>query len=675
MRLYNERLSNIIEYIIKKALQKGILLNSEEFKENLNKSLKNTDLTKPLFKKKDTKYGYTLDDYNTSKEDLNQDFNIFFNTIIELYKQLQENIDKYTSLKINKEKIIKEMEKELEEVIFQFAPNEYLNQFKEEFLNNNYIENTNNILINLINHEVLLNRSIIVKHPILASNISYDIDEPSYTCSKFEDGKPIKIVINKEKQYTTYCKIIIDLKESVYISSIDLSFSFIKPCSIEIETDNYLVFEEDIVKNKTIEINGFCRTITINFEKKEADKVILDSNSKILYQYIFCIDKIDIYKNRYVSKGTLETSLISLPENTESFKFDAEDYIPNNTKIEYFYRTNKDNNWTPLKKDIIYDISAFNKNNIYKTNNCISNEYEEEIKRNNLYIIKDFKNQISNNRTIYKGNNTWKQEIYKITQEEFNENTFLQDIALYSPWQTSYQDATERFGQLLSNSNIWINDNQSLDNYYYTQKILDMFYLEHQYIDDSPSNLVVKWSINVYLEESISDTYDIIKNNIKNAYVYINGVLSNTKYIFNKGWNKIEIYVYYEPALKNTKEEITKEDISEDNIQTKTLIIPFPQSVYKYILMDNKPLKEVDYQYLRFSKDIDKENEYAVLNKTIDNNNYQYILTANNDKNMDYLIEYKTIITNEQTIQLKAVLSSIDQLYTPKLYSYQLIYK
>lgn len=647
MRLYNERLNAIIDYVIKKALQQGILLTSEEFKEKLNQAIKGLNLAKPFFKKKDVRYRYTLDDYNQSKEYLKNDFDVFFKTIKDLYKQLQENIDKYESLKVSKEKIINDMDNSLQETIFKYAPNEYLNSYKETFINNNNIKDSENILINLINHEISLNRSIVSKYNLTKDNVSVEVDEPLYTVSEYTEGKPYKVTITKQKQSSTYCKIIIDLKESTYVSSMNLRFSFIKPASIEIDTDAFTIYESTITSNKTIEVNGFCKTITISFLKKEADKIGIDDKKNNTYQYIYCIDNIEILNNNYVAKGYLESKAIDLPEGIESFKFSAEDFIPNNTKIDYYYKTNPDENWAPLRKNMAYDLLNNHDVNT-SSDNYIIEPNQEDVARNQLYIIKDITGPISSCK-IYKGNNTWQQDLYSINKEKFDEETFLQDIAKIDPVNTEYVDATERFGLLLSNETI---DENPL--------------WQNKKNDDALNTFVIKWSIYTYAEESISDKYDIIQSNLNTDnkyYVYINGVLCNEKYIFNKGWNYIEVYA---PISISTTEE---------NPVKRTFIIPFPQTGFKYILLNNTSMNEVDYQYLRFSRDIDVATEYSILNKTADDVSHNYIMVADEDPTSNYLIEYNTSNAVENKLYIKADLGTIDSLYTPKLYSYQIVYK
>lgn len=644
MILYNSRLEQIINDIVAYGLKHGVLLDSNEFKELLTQQLQNSDLDKPNFSFQLQDDSYTLSQYNQTKELLESDFKVLFEAIVFIYKKLRENIEKYKSLKIHRENQIEKLNKSLHEIIAQYMPGDAYASFEDPLVSSDYIDQQSSVVLDCAKREITLVKNIQSSVPLKKPRVFY-MAKGSVTeveiLKQFEQSTgSLFAYVDLPKQQRLRITIEYEFEKPEFIGTLDLGLSYLKTQSISIEIDNYEFISEDVISKKTIEVNNYVQKLAIAFDRTEADQ-----RQGEMYRYFCGIDYLTNTVFHYTNAGSITTKAINLKANTEAFSVNVDQFVPEQTGIEYSYSFDNKywNRLTPNEKYFVANTTqkkekCHNTNVLYKGKNFGIAP---------LYILKDDAANMHEHyfTRIYRYYNQWHVTNYQIMRDEnliqsFSPSKLMQSI--------EKGDAVECKESIECEQNIAYDVSSKLGEIHLTSVLDPHFAL------DQPIICKLATYIEVSQTESLTFTLQNLPVGVK-CYTFINGkeLKKNLEYLVRQGWNLVEVYLVFATEASRVPET-----------WDRFIYLGLPdKSLLTNIMGDRQALQERSIESMRFSNKIDRSIAYAIDDGVI--------VIANNNPNICYHIVKEVADETSKQLYLKASMTSNRQSATPKIYGYK----
>lgn len=667
MNIKDRRIKHEINRIIKENLVKGYVPTSNEVIAELGTYMSLNNLTLPSYQYKKIYSNFSLEDINEAKKDVSSDLNIVFESIADLYKEVENQINKFESEKKKYNYRINQLQSELLNLVNKYSTNAYTDTFMERFndMSNINIANTTcNIDIN--NNEVTLGK--------LSDVVYSDIYDITVDTSKigengkvtFMNGNPLsytntkgsywKIEVSKPSQEPTTVALVIDLGKIVPINKIEVESPLIKSTTVLIEAsadgDKWSKMSEGVIETKiTSNLHNNIRFIRLSFNKVEADKF-----GDGMFKYIYILDTIKLYQVAYAKSSVLLSNPIKLESNINKVSIIDDSIIPSSTNIEYFVAINSPNpEWIPITPVNRPELQQDNKVITFNTINSVvgkqifldSSVSKEEYEKKNLSVNTQkiytlTPNSIGQGQIVrsklFKGANSWR--VDKLTT--YIEGNPSKDIFLRNAKdiQTSYKSLTPlRTSQILNGETF---NQASVVKYSITLECPDTEQVVNaKLVSNCPTTIYLNGGTPIY-EGSPSD------NETKNATV---------KYKFTRGTNVLEIIQNVDKA-------------NSENIVPAYLDLGLSLEVLSlYIYADPIPMKEVSLFNLRYNTNNQKD-VYAIEKS---NNGYE-VLIKDDDLSIKYMISYDYVIEDVKEILLSAILKrnyeSVN--ITPKLKGYEI---
>lgn len=391
-----------------------------------------------------------------------------------------------------------------------------------------------------------------------------------------------------------------------------------------------------------------ARYLKISCVKNEADGQSIDTQGLNIYEYYYIFKNVTIAYEVFESQSVVVTKPIEFNNLTNFIKFDAEDMIYGETRINYFIGFDNGTNkigWDALTNHTEHELFMFEKQ--HKIANFGTYEdFAQQSALSGLYQVYRLPTGVNiNSIKVSPGYNMW-------------------SVKRYNRIDGDYDDG---FGLLTSDVTEYIKNAQS------TQLFMDcedyrgfeidsnVLYIFTQYID-SPNTISIYDKFISIADESENDTRSEIR-------VFLNGYEQQTGtnglYGFNlhKGVNKIQIAVYSPSSHVVTRHlihNINFKEITND-------VYAFKPMHYTNINMLSKSL-EPTYEY------------YTIKNNTIYVNVDPTPMIRNPQDDMGFMISYYALKPNMQRyfsaqklrFRIMAILNSKNRNLSPSIINFRI---
>lgn len=640
MSIEDRRIKQAINRIIEDNLKKGYMPTSKEVISEIDQYVSTNELSKPEFNYRKFYSDFDIEEIDRASEHIYNDIHIIYESLSELYREIQKQINKFESEKKKYTYRFNKIESEVLNLTNKYSSSTYVDSLVEDFndLGNINLQETDaNIDIN--NKEATLGRmnNKIFKQ-IKDISINYYEHDEVRADGLLEDvidrkGQYWKATLETSIQKRTYVEIILDLGEVISLNKIEIESPMVKATDMVIGTskdsDEWSESSvKSILSKHSDNIGEKCRYIKLTLSKEEADKY-LDNK----YQYIYIIDTIKLYYTSYKNKSTIITKPLKMKTDINKVSLIEDATIPSGSDIRYYVALNKSPvEWveiTPInrKNPTNNKVVSFNTTtniegkNLFINNSISKDEYEiKELRVNNQKIYNITPGGLTANKIIknkvYKGANSWKEEKIKTyTEEDITNQIFLDNKNSIS---TSYKKINPyRNGQILNGE-------------VFTQPT------------------VIKYSTTIEKENG----KEVVKGNLVSNFqvsLYLNGELlyigvpdngKNINYMLNNGTNLIEVMINI-PNANEIDEAVAYLDLGL-NIS----------SLSKYIHADDKSMKEVSLFNLRYNTN-NRKDVYSIVER---NSGYS-LLAKEDDMDIDYVISYEYLIEEVDELLFSAVMT------------------
>lgn len=619
MSIQTTRQRIIVEKLLQKNLQNGIIPSSQEFIWQLNQLLNAAGKNSSAFKFRPFKDGQIAQShtFNNYHETILDDLTTLYNNLEELYFSNNQSYQYYLIEKEKLEKQIDILENDLRFYIQNNQRAQSLPYIYDTFDDTSKVdlEKTDNLLVDTKNNSVKLveekntTRRVFPQMDITFTLLPEQLDTKQRTITgtmwntiQNEEDKIWQREVNLKEEQAITGVIEYSFKEQWYLNQIDLSFLTVKPfqlyCTYSLDgiewfdLPNYVgAFEaqKDVSLNfPSIPIKYF----RLELIKNQADEVLLEQNN-YNYHYLFGLHHIRFYHKQYPVAGEFFSkplTFVNEPENfaIQTIRLHTDEYLPTGTNIQYEIALNEDNpNWQLIdpinRKNPIHpqNISLLRMNHnggeqVYFNSNYSSKQAEaEDLLTNGIPVYrltqlredKEFfyilpRQLREDSLNLYVGHQSW--EIKSFPSNDINGIPKAEEFAgVYPETQIWYQ-------RLLEGHNGYLFQNLKETSQKKYMARLAIYVTESKTITARP---ISTDAFSLYLNNDL-----LLESEANNS--------RDIHFLFKPGWNEIVVFI-------NGK--------NVNTVNGSSFLLGFqPTRISETIYSRSKPLKEVslfDLQY------------------------------------------------------------------------------
>ena len=653
MNINDKRIQKKIDSIIYENLSNGHLPTSNEVIGSISKYIYENNLSMPNYEFSKIYKDFDIEDLNNSRMSVAEDLSIVYKSILELYEEIDGQVEKFDAEKKKFDYKINSLQSTLFNLANQYSASGYAETFIENVVDmQNFNISLSDCDIDLQNQNITLKRLQDKPYTNIAS-ISVESDSEVIQNGRLidyinTDGHYWQGIVSKDKQEKTYVSIIIDFGKTVNINQVEINAPLLKTGLIDISTSNtmesWIAQYAGVLTTKCLaNMQGEFRYIKLVISKEEADKFILNT-----YQYHFIIDTIRFFQVNYASKSVLISNPIKTNSNINKVSIVDESIRPNSTNVKYYVALNSSTpEWVPINP--LNDIAEENKvitfntietgrfRDIYLPEGISSDAYKQfKANGQNIYSIGEIKDIEITKNALYKGINSWRVDV-------------LKDI----------ETIEGPVGKAIFIKN-QMSDNLST----YYKPILAGYLFKN---DSFNGTCAVKFTTTIECPKEISPKSAKISSTYPLS-IYLNGDLiysgtpdasTEVTYAFKEKKNVLEVVININKANAGDENPIS--------IVTTHMNLDLAK-ISTQIYADPDPMTEVSLFNLKYNMN-NKKNVYA-LRKI--NDGYQ-ILIKDDDLSIGYRFFYDYIAQNANELLVKVELSrefnSIN--VTPRLEKYE----
>jgi len=430
MNIKDRRIQRKLNDIIESNLMNGYVPTSREVVNQITNYIDTHNLNLPNFEY--TKQQLLSTEYvETQNIKIFEDLQILYNSIIDLYINIDSQINRFETEKKQYSRHIDSLAIVLESLLSQYAYNEY--SYIEDFSNMNMLNmESTTANIDIANKFATLEKF----YDLLYTDYTVAIPETLITNSDLieciDEPGVIWQGIERSSQNTyTATSFVFDFGTIQDINRIEINMPLLKESELiissAIEHQDYTdILTTAISTNKIVHINQKSRYIKITVAKHEADKYM---NGE--YEYHYLIDTIKFFVSKYKQESVIVTKDITLKGHASSIGLYPKELKPTATKINYYIAINGLGIYSPIKANTPIPLNNITTNNTIDISldkpllhYLLHNYSTEGQSLYNLYPLDE--NTILKNHKLYYGINNWR------VRETLGTYTGPQDSVLFN---------------------------------------------------------------------------------------------------------------------------------------------------------------------------------------------------------------------------------------------------
>lgn len=637
MNIRDKRINTEVNRVIKESLSNGYLPTSNEVIGAVSRYISGSDLSAPLYKYHKIYDEFSIEDLNRAITDLAKDLGIAYESILELYDEIDSQVSKFDTEKRKYDYRTSQLESQLYNLANQYGTSGYMEIFAENIIDmQNFNVQSTDCDINLQSRDITLRR-LEDKPYDGPMTITLSTSGDLSTNGRIEDymdkqGVYWQAIVKKQTQEATSLSILIDFGRTLALNKLEMEMPLLKPAEVSVSTsqssDSWILqFKEKVPRDLVANMQGTFRYLKIDIRKEEADKVILGT-----YEYHFLVDTLKLFSINYANRSTLITSPIKMNSNINKVSIVDDSQRPNSTDIKYYVALDSSTpHWVPITP---LNDTRTNLNKVVSFNTVEVGRYRDVSLRTDisqdaylamtangqgLYTIQDLNDIKIIRSAMLKGINSWKVE--KLTGIEsipgpigkgvFSKNQNSTNLSIvYQPMSV---------GKIMRGDT-------------FTEPCVLKYTAAIECpkgVKPKAAQLVSNYPVNVYLNGEI---------------IYSGTPTSGTEvtYPFREKKNILEIIINVN-AMNTEGETPTAKASLETNMDISKL----STQVYG----ESEPMREVSFFNLKYNTNNEK-NVYA-LKRT--SNGYQ-LLIKDSDLSIAYRFYYDYVISDATELLLKAEL-------------------